>query len=124
MEAELSAFSHAIDRVYNLATVPLTVAIVSLYVAPLGDWRAYAIVPMTCFLIPMLCTKFVHFCHQKGFLRYIYNTMHAFLSGAFVKLWLNVKVLRESKPGQIFLCFSVLNMAGFTGYWATPMWIY
>jgi hypothetical protein len=114
---ELSHFSKTVDWLYDRCTVPFFVAVLVLYVAPLGDWRAYIIVPLTCFLIPLLCTKFLLFCHRHGFLRYMYDTVHAFVSGAFIKIWLGVNVLRQSKPGQIFLWLALINVTYFGGYW-------
>lgn len=114
---EWSAFARCVDWSYEKFTVPLTVLIIALYVAPWGDWRAYIIVPSACFYIPLLLTKFLIFCHQRGILRYIYDTVHAFVSGAFIKLWLGVAVLRQSKPGQVSLWLALINLVGFSGYW-------
>lgn len=115
---EWGKFAQCVDWLYEQSTVPLTLLITVLYWAPhLGDWRAYIIVPAACLLIPLLCTKFVLFCHQRGFLRYVYDAVHAFISGAFIRLWLGVTVLRQSKPGQLALCFAAINLIYFGGYW-------
>ena len=114
---ELNHFTRTVDYLYDKCTVPFVVTILVLYVAPLGDWRAYIIVPLTCLLLPLMCTKFLLFCHRHGFLRYIYDTVHAFVSGALIKLWFGVNVLRQSKPGQICLWLALVNLVYFGGYW-------
>ncbi len=114
---EWSAFSRLVDSAYDTLTVPFSVIIPLVYFISNDDRRAWLIVPMTCLFIPLLCTKFLLFCHRHGFLTTIYNAVHSFVGGAFVRVWLNVKVLRQSKPGQVSLWFALLNLVYFTAHW-------
>ena len=111
LDAEANQFAALVDYLYDEWSVRAAVLIFVLYVAPLGDARAYAIVPLTVALVPVLLTELALFCHRSGILRYIYDTVYSFLSAAFIKVLFGLKQLQQSKIGQFILGLAGCNLA-------------
>lgn len=111
LNAEANQFAALVDYLYDEWSVRAAILIFVLYVAPLGDARAYAIVPLTVALVPVLLTEFALFCHRRGILRYLYDTVYSFLSAAFIKVLFGLRQLQQSKVGQFILGLAGSNLA-------------
>ncbi len=116
IKRDWNEFGASVDWAYDTLTVPLSAGLIVLYAAPLPEWRAYALVPMACVLLPLLLCELGLFCHRRGLLRWVYHTVHDFLSGALVAVLLNIERLRQSKPGQLALWLALANLS-MVVYW-------
>lgn len=116
LENEVNAFVRFVDYAYEHGAVPMTATLIMLYVAPLGNVRAYALVPLALTLVPLLLTQLALFFHRRGLLKRAWLWLCNFVNGVFIRVALGLQNMRQSKLGQLALWLALGNLA-LGAYW-------
>lgn len=116
LQTEVNAFVRSVDYAYEHGAVPMTAALIMLYVAPLGTARAYALVPIALTLVPLLLCQLALFFHRRGLLKRAWQWLCNFVNGVFIRVALGLEHMRQSKLGQLALWLALGNL-GLGAYW-------
>lgn len=98
-------------------TPPLFPTLVALYVSTAAEWKAYPLVPCTFLLLVAWGIHGARIIWSKDWFKKALQWPIHLVKGTLIPwLWEKIGLLRESAVGNLFLCFSALNLF-FPFYW-------